>query len=73
MTQCSFKPGDRVTYSPTKRGYGLENGARLEVGKVYKIENITDDCYITVEGYHHPGGGIYWTEFTKVSCNSERE
>ncbi len=63
MSQCPFKPGDHVVYMPSRRGYGLEDEVRLEIGKVYKVESIKSDHYITVEGYQHPGGGIFWTEF----------
>ena len=63
MNQCPFKPGDSVIYLPSRRGYGLEDGDCLETGKTYKIESIKDGCYVIVEGYRHPGGGIFWTEF----------
>jgi hypothetical protein len=51
-------------YSPSARGYFLEDGERLVIGKTYKIERIEKESYIVVEGYSHPGGGLYWTEFT---------
>jgi hypothetical protein len=39
---------------------------KLIPGKRYKIENIQKGAYVVVEGYVHPGGGIYWTEFETV-------
>jgi hypothetical protein len=36
---------------------------KLVIGEVYKVLKIQDGCYVLVEGYNHPGGGIYWTEF----------
>jgi hypothetical protein len=29
-----------------------------------KISRIADGKYIEVEGFKHPGGGAYWTEFS---------
>jgi hypothetical protein len=64
MSSCPYKPGDVVIYSPSVRGYDLVDGERLVIGKTYKIERIEKESYIVVEGYRHPGGGLYWTEFT---------
>lgn len=66
MQKCPFKPGDKVIYKPSNRGYGLIDGERLKIGHEYRIEKIEKENYIVVEGYKHPGGGIYWTEFKKV-------
>jgi len=65
MNKCPFKQGDVVTYKPSRRGYGLEDGERLVIGKNYRVERIDDGVYVVVEGYRHPGGGLYWTEFEK--------
>jgi hypothetical protein len=40
---------------------------RLVRKKVYRVERIEKDFYVVVEGYSHPGGGIYWTEFRAAS------
>jgi hypothetical protein len=37
---------------------------RLIPGKTYQVERIDKEAYVVVEGYRHPGGGIYGTEFT---------
>jgi len=36
---------------------------KLIPGKEYVVSEIQDDAYVVVEGYKHPGGGLYWTEF----------
>jgi hypothetical protein len=36
---------------------------RLVPGNEYVVKEIQDGGYVVVEGYNHPGGGIYWTEF----------
>jgi hypothetical protein len=62
---CPFRVGDRVVYRPSDRGYGLEamNDERMEPGKTYVVREIAHEYYVLVEGDHHPGGGLYWTEF----------
>jgi len=55
-----------VTYRPSRRGHGLDDADLLEIGKAYRIERIEKEDYVVVEGYRHPGGGIYWTEFEKA-------
>jgi hypothetical protein len=63
--KCPFKVGDSVVYQPSDKGYYSDPPEwRLESGKKYKIEKIEKDNYFIVEGYKHPGGGIYWTEFS---------
>ena len=65
--QCPFKPGDKVRYSPSERGYDLDAmGERLTPGQTYTVQTVQDNRYVVVDGYHHPGGGIYWTEFEAV-------
>jgi len=39
---------------------------KLIPGHEYIVKEIQNDLYVVVEGYDHPGGGIYWTEFEKV-------
>jgi len=65
MEKCPFSVGDLVVYSPSRRGHALDDDDLLEIGKSYRIERIEQNVYIVVEGYQHPGGGIYWTEFKK--------
>jgi len=66
--QCPFKVGDIVVYRPTDRGRAQDvmtaSEKRLQPGASYKIAAIQRDAYILVEGDTHPGGGIYWTEFS---------
>lgn len=64
MEPSPYKPGDFVVYSPSVRGYDLVDGERMVIGKTYKVERIEKESYVVVEGYSHPGGGLYWTEFT---------
>ena len=65
MNKCPFNVGDMVIYRPSRRGHTLDDDNLLEIGKEYRIERIEQDAYIVVEGYKHPGGGIYWTEFER--------
>lgn len=62
-----FKVGEFVIYRPTLHGLAADAMAdpdgRLTPGKTYRIVEIQKELYILVEGYHHPLGGIYWTEF----------
>lgn len=67
MNSCPFKQGDLVVYRPSKRGHGLDDADLLEIGRTYCVERIEKENYVVVEGYQHPGGGIYWTEFEKVN------
>lgn len=66
MSDCPFKKGDRVVYRSSSRGYALIYGERLEIGKTYRVERIEKQNYVVIEGYRHPGGGIYWTEFERA-------
>lgn len=66
---CPFKKGENVTYNPSARGRGLEANSfgsdRLVPGQTYRVEEIQKEKYVLVEGYTLPGGGLYWTEFSK--------
>ena len=57
-----------MIYTPSDRGRGLAANdppeARLNPGAVYRIAEVQRGQYIVVEGYNHPGGGLYWSEFT---------
>ena len=68
--QCPFVVGDWIVYKPTKRGTDLDAMSsiteRLVPDKIYRVTEIQKALYIVVEGYSHPGGGIYWTEFERV-------
>jgi hypothetical protein len=63
--KCPFKIGDWVVYRPSQRGAGLSaNDPDLpKVGETVRICDIVNDNYLVIEGYPHPGGGLYWTEF----------
>ena len=65
--QCPFTIGAKVIYRPSEKGLAAEVMAppseRLTPGGEYVISKIQDGLYVVVEGYNHPGGGIYWTEF----------
>jgi len=64
---CPFLTGTRVVYRPSPKGIGNDVMAppsqRLVPGNEYVVKEIQDGSYVVVEGYNHPGGGIYWTEF----------
>ncbi len=60
-----FRVGDLVRYTPSDSGYASDvMSERLLRGQVYRVERIEKGSYIVVEGYHHPGGGLHWTEFS---------
>jgi hypothetical protein len=65
---CPFKVGDTVFYRPSSRGLGLSAndspGWNPKVGEAVRIIKIEKGAYLTVEGYSHPLGGLYWTEFS---------
>ena len=69
---CPFAVGDNVIYRPSARGLDLDvmssSSEKLTPGKEYKIKEIQKGGYILVEGYNHPGGGIYWSEFQPSGC-----
>lgn len=67
MRKCPFRQGDWVVYKPSARGHAYDDDDLLEIGKAYRIERIENSDYVVVEGYWHPGGGIYWTEFEKAA------
>ncbi len=73
MKNCPFNIGDVVIYQPSQKGLGFDANSkpqeRLKPGNKYTIANIEKENYIVVEGYSHPGGGLYWTEFSAVSSN----
>jgi hypothetical protein len=66
MSKCPFKPGDYVIYKPSQRGHDLDDGVRLEIGRKYQVMRIEKENYVVLDGYQHPGGGLYWTEFEKA-------
>lgn len=59
-------------YKPSSRGHALDDADLLEIGKIYRIERIEKENYIVVEDYHHPGGGIYWTEFKGITSEKNQ-
>lgn len=67
QNKCPFHIGDVVIYRPSAKGLASEAMTspkwKLIPGKKYIISDIRNDRYIVVEGIHHPGGGLYWTEF----------
>jgi hypothetical protein len=60
---CPFKVGDYVVYKPSERGWGYDDSGLLVPGRTYVVGEIKKERYVAVEGYDHPGGGLYWTEF----------
>ena len=66
---CPFIVGQTVIYSPSQRGIDSDvmssDEEKLTPGKAYRIAEIKDNTYVVPDGYNHPGGGIYWTEFTE--------
>jgi|GEM_PF-769875 hypothetical protein len=67
VESCPFKVGDMVIYRPSARGLTTDimssPSSQLIPGTAYRIIEVQNNAYVIVEGYHHPGGGIYWTEF----------
>lgn len=65
--RCPFKVGDLVVYRPSKKGLDSDvmssTSEKLVSGKTYRIMEIQQEFYVVVDGYSHPGGGLYWTEF----------
>ncbi len=66
--KCPFRVGDEIRYTPTLHGLGHEAMTppeiRLIPGTLYRISQIQEEVYVVVEGHEHPGGGLYWTEFS---------
>jgi hypothetical protein len=66
--KCPFKVGQTIVYRPSNRGHDLDANSpeskKLKIGAKYVIARIDKECYVVVENYTHPGGGIYWTEFS---------
>ena len=71
MQPAPFKVGQEVIYTPSQRGHDLDANfdGRLEPGRRYRIVDIQKDSYVVVQGDDHPGGGIYWTEFSPVPAH----
>jgi len=71
LESCPFKIGDKVVYLPSNKGKAYDATTppfeRLVSGQEYIIDKIQNSSYIIVKGYNHPGGGMYWTEFSKPS------
>ena len=71
LKECPFKIGDKVIYRPSEKGSAIEAmtppSEKLIPGKQYIVSKIQDSSYLVVNGYKHPGGGLYWTEFSKQS------
>jgi hypothetical protein len=69
MEPCPFKVGETVRYTPSSRGRGhviMTDLAALKPGAKYRIARIDKEVAVVVEGFEDsPGGGLYWTEFTK--------
>lgn len=68
--KCPFLVGQMVVYRPTRRGLDADVMAppsqRLIPGQSYRVAEVLEEAYVVPEGYRHPGGGIYWTEFAAV-------
>ena len=68
--QCPYSVGQLVVYRPTRRGRDADvmapQSQRLIPGKTYRVVDIVERVYVVPDGYCHPGGGIYWTEFEAV-------
>lgn len=65
--KCPYTVGQTVVYRPSRRGIDADvmapSSEKLTPGKSYRIAEIQQDLYVVPEGYKHPGGGVYWTEF----------
>jgi hypothetical protein len=71
---CPFFVGDWVMYKPTNKGIDSDVMSSISEclvsGRIYRVAEIQKSLYIVVEGYKHPGGGIYWTEFIAAPSKS---
>ena len=69
--ECPFHVGDIVTYKPSSKGLSEDvmsaPDEKLIPGERYRISDIRRKAYVVVEGYFHPGGGIYWSEFELIT------
>lgn len=72
---CPFEVGQYVIYRPSSRGMALDvmtsTARKLIPDNEYRITVIQKGSYIIVDGYEHPLGGIYWTEFAEKK-NSQK-
>jgi hypothetical protein len=63
--KCPFEVGQVVYYRPSARGYGWDAGGNMPpIGAAVVIKGIAESVYLVLEGWPHPGGGNYWTEFS---------
>lgn len=66
-SKCPYSVGQTVVYRPSRRGLDSDVMAppsqRLIPGQSYRVAAVVEEVYLVPEGYRHPGGGIYWTEF----------
>jgi hypothetical protein len=67
-TNCPFSVGQVVRYRPSLKGEGLAANdpawTTPKSGAAVRIAAIERGKYVVCEGYDHPGGGTYWTEFS---------
>ena len=65
--KCPYFVGQMLVYRPSQRGIDEDVMSspteKLAPGNVYRIAEIQQELYVVADGYSHPGGGIYWTEF----------
>ncbi len=63
---CPFKVGDLVYHRPSDKGCGLAaNDPDLpKPGEHARIARIEKRTYIVWEGFSHPGGSLFWIEFS---------
>ena len=65
--KCPFNIGDLIVYRASRKGIDSDvmsdAAGRLVPGETYRVVDIQQGLYVVVDGYSHPGGGIYWTEF----------
>jgi hypothetical protein len=71
MSRCPFSPGQRVIYLPSQKAKDADAmtslSEKLTPGSIYIVKAVSHDVYVTVQGYSHPGGGLYWTEFQQAT------
>jgi len=67
IQKCPFQVGEAVIYEPSPKGFYSDvmdpPSQRLVPGQIYIVASVREELYVVVEGYSHPGGGIFWTEF----------
>jgi hypothetical protein len=65
-----FNAGDLVEYTPSQKGLSHNLHTDLNAlipGERYQVASVQGSDYIVLVGFESsPGGGLYWSEFSKA-------